>query len=132
MPHVDSVLAQVLKLVPRQDFDKLSRTHHCGGALRKMSRWSQFVAMAVGHVARRSSLRDSVSTLEAQGPRLYHLGVRAVTRSSLARVNADQPYTLYEALFGKLSARCQARAPRHGFRFKNKLYSLDASLSICR
>ena len=55
-----------------------------------------------------------------------------MTRSSLARVNERQPYTLYEALFGKLLKRCQGRAPRHGFRFKNKLYSLDAStLDLC-
>lgn len=32
----------------------------------------------------------------------------------------------------KLLARCQGRAPRHGFRFKNKLYSLDAStIDLC-
>jgi hypothetical protein len=125
---MDTVFGQLLKLVPRHDFDKLAQTHHNGGALRKMSRWSQFVAMAAGHVARRSSLRDAVATLRAQGPRLYHLGVTPATRSSLARVNQEQPYTLYEALFGKLYARCQARAPHHGFRFKNKLYSIDASL----
>ncbi|MGH8633791.1 MAG: IS4 family transposase [Burkholderiales bacterium] len=128
MPHVDTVLAQTLKLVPRHDFDSLAKTHHCGGDLRRMSRWSQFVAMAVGHISRRPSLRDAVGTLQAQGPRLYHLGVRPVARSSLARVNAEQPYKLYEALFAKLVTRCQALAPRHGFRFKNKLYSIDASL----
>ena len=65
--------------------------------------------------------------------KLYHLGVRAfVSRSSLARVNAQQPYTLYEALFGRLLARCQQRAPRHGFRFKNKLFAVDAStIDLC-
>jgi hypothetical protein len=128
LPHFDTVFAQLLKLVPRQDFDKLARTHHCGGPLRKMTRWSQFAAMTVGHVARRCSLRDAIATLQAQGPRLYHLGMKPVARSSLARVNEEQPYTLYEALFAKLFARSQALAPRHGFRFKNKLYSLDASL----
>jgi hypothetical protein len=51
-----------------------------------------------------------------------------VTRTSLGRVNEQQPASLYEALFGRLYARCQALAPRHGFRFKNKLYSLDSSL----
>jgi putative transposase len=39
---------------------------------------------------------------------------------------------LYEALFGKLLARCQALGPNHRFRFKNKLYSLDAStIDLC-
>ena len=93
-----------------------------------MTRWSQFVAMGLGHVARRLSLRDVVATLQAQGRRLYHLGVKSVARSSLARVNEEQPYTLYAALFDRLLAQCRALAPHHGFRFKNKLYSIDASL----
>ena len=55
-----------------------------------------------------------------------------VSRSSLARVNAEQPYTLYEALFSRLLARCRQRAPRHGFRFKNKLYAIDATtIDVC-
>src|SRR5258708_4667931 len=60
--------------------------------------------------------------------RLYHLGARPVKRSSFARVNEEQPADLYATLFERLYARCLAHAPRHGFRFKNKLYSLDTSL----
>jgi putative transposase len=93
-----------------------------------MSRFSQFVGFATAHLSRRHSLRDVVANLSAQGSKLYHLGVKAVTRSSFARVNEEQPYTLYEALFAKLYDRCQRAAPRHGFKFKNKLYSLDSSL----
>jgi putative transposase len=128
LPHFDSVFAQLLKLVPRHDFDKQAKVHHHGGQLRTMTRWSQFVAIGMGHLCRRFSLRDVVATLQAQGGRLYHLGVKSVARSSLSRVNAEQPYSLYEGLFDTLLARCQALAPRHGFRFKNKLYSIDASL----
>jgi putative transposase len=130
--HSDTVFAQLLKLVPRHVFNTLAKAHHSGGELRRMTRWSQFVAMGLGHVARRFSLRDVVAALQAQGARLYHLGVKSVTRSSLARVNEQQPYTLYQELFGKLytqaQAQAQALAPRHGFRFKNKLYSIDGSL----
>ena len=93
-----------------------------------MTRWSQFVALATGHLGGRHSLRDIVANLGAQASRLYHLGARPVTRSSFARVNEEQPAALYEALFERLNARCLAHAPRHGFRFKNKLYSLDTSL----
>jgi len=68
----------------------------------------------------------------AQTAKLYHLGAAQVSRSSLARVNQNQPSSLYEALFAKLLSRCQGLAPRHGFRFKNKLYSLDAStIDLC-
>lgn len=128
MPHQDTVFGQLLKLLPRLEFERLAETHHSGARLRSMSRWSQFVAMATAHLARRHSLRDVVANLDAQAPRLYHLGARPVTRTSLARVNERQPYALYEALFAQLYARCQAHAPRHGFHFKNKLYSLDSSL----
>ena len=66
--------------------------------------------------------------MSAQRQRLYHLGTRGITRSSLSRLNEQQPYSLYEALFAKLYARCQCHSPKHAFRFKNPLYSLDASL----
>ena len=81
----------------------------------------------------RHSLRDIVNNPRAQPGKLYHLGVRKlVTRSSLARVNAKQPYTLYEALFGGLLARCQQQGPRHGFRVRNRLYALDATtIDLC-
>ena len=80
-----------------------------------MSRWAQFVALGL-----------------AQLGKLYHLGGTTVSRSSLARVNAEQPYTLYETLFGRLLSRCQQCAPRHGFRFKNKLYAVDATtIDLC-
>lgn len=127
MAHSNTVLAQVLKLVPRHQFESLAEQHHVGRRFRKTSRWSQFVALATGQLSGRCSLRDIVSNLKAQARQLYHLGVRSVMRSTLARVNEQQPCEFYEALFGKLYGQCRSLAPRHGFRFKNKLYSLDAS-----
>ena len=76
----------------------------------------------------RSSLRDIVESVASQRHRLYHLGCSKLSRSNLARMNENKPYQLYEALFFKLLQRCQQSAPGHGFRFKNRLYSLDASL----
>ena len=132
MAHNSTVLAQFLKLVPRHEFESLTRRHHKGRKLRSMTRWNQFVAMAVGQLAGRCSLRDIVSNLSAQGRKLYHLGVGAVARSSLARVNGEQPHTLYEELFARLLGRCRTAAPGHGFRFRNPLYLLDATtIDLC-
>ena len=128
MSHHSTVIAQLLKLVPRHEFEGLARSHHRGRKLRKMTRWNQFVAMAFAQLSGRNSLRDLVSNLAAQGRRLYHVGCTRVTRSSLARVNESQPYRLFEAVAAKLLRHCQARAPKHRFRFKNPLYSLDASI----
>jgi hypothetical protein len=132
LAHHNTVFAQVLKLVPRHEFESLANHHHDVQKLRQFSRWSQFVALSLAQLAGRCSLRDIVSNLSAQAGKLYHLGSREVARSTLARVNERQPYTLYEALFYKLLARCQSSAPRHGFRFKNKLYSFDSStIDLC-
>lgn len=132
MSHHNTVFAQLLKLVPRHEFEGLAKQHHNGRRLRKMSRWSQFIALTLAQLSGRNSLRDIVANLTAQSRKLYHLGSRTVSRSSLARVNEQQPAQLYETLFNKLLVRCQSMAPWHGFRFKNKLYSLDAStIDLC-
>ena len=132
MAHHNTVFAQMLKFIPRHEFESLAHQHHSGRRLRKMTRWTQFVAMATAQLSGRHSLRDVASNMAAQARKLYHLGIRSVSRSSLSRVNESQPYELYEALFAKLLARCQARAPKHPFKFKNKLYSLDAStIDLC-
>lgn len=128
MAHHSTVLSQILRILPRHEFENLARRHHRGRQLRRMSRWNQFVALAMAQLSGRTSLRDIVRNLRAQSRRLYHLGLGTVSRSSLARVNEQQSPALFEAVFGRLLSRCQAGAPRHRFRFRGKLYSVDASL----
>jgi len=127
LAHSNTILSQLLALIPRHEFRKLAKEHHEGQALRKISRWDQFVSMFMAQVTGRQSLRDIEANINAQTDS-YHLGVGRISKSSLARVNQNQPYTLYEALFGQLLKRCQNLSPGHKFRFKNPLYSLDSSL----
>src|SRR5690606_35165664 len=76
----------------------------------------------------RQSLRDIEANMNAQRNRHYHLGCRKISKTSLARVNEKQPYTLFQELFHSLASRCQGISPKHTFRFKNPLISLDSSL----
>ena len=132
MAHCNILFAQLLKLVPRHDFERLAKQHHSGRAFRTASRWDQFVALALGQLSGRNGLRDIVDNIAAQSHRLYHLGCRKVSRSNLSRINEKKPHSLYEALFNQLLKRCQGVAPSHNFRFKNPLYSLDAStIDLC-
>jgi putative transposase len=55
------------------------------------------------------------------------LGAKPIARTTLARLNEKQPVELYESLFYKLLGRCKGQPGKHKFRFKNPLYSLDAS-----
>jgi len=107
MAHCNTILTQILKIVPRHEFEVLANQHHSGRSFRTATRWSQFVAMTMGQLSGRSSLRDVVANLSAQSHRLYHLGCAKLSQSNLARINEDKPYQLYEALFGVLLKRCQ-------------------------
>ena len=132
MAHHNTVFSQLLKFIPRHEFETLAKRHHSGRSFRTASRWSQFVTMAMAQLAGRNSLRDIIDNISAQAHRLYHLGSAKLSRSNLSRINDGKPYALYEALFGKLLARCQGVVPGHDFRFKNPLYSLDAStIDLC-
>lgn len=132
MAHNNTVFAQLLKMVPRHEFESLAKQHHSGRSFRTASRWSQCVTLMMAQLSGRNSLRDIIENTSAQAHRLYHLGSAKLSRSNLSRMNSDKPYALYEALFGKLLTRCQRTVPGHGFRFKNALYSLDAStIDLC-
>jgi hypothetical protein len=90
------------------------------------------VTLSLAQLTGRNSLRDTVDNMSAQAHRLYHLGSTKLSRSNLSRMNENKTYALYEALFGRLLTRCQNKAPNHDFRFKNELYSLDAStIDLC-
>ncbi len=132
MAHCNTIFSQILKLVPRHEFETLAKHHHSGRSFRTASRWSQFVSLSMAQLAGRNSLRDIVENISAQMHRLYHLGSAKLSRSNLSRINEDKPYALYEALFGKLLHRCQGMTPGHSFRFNHPLYSLDTStIDLC-
>jgi len=136
MSNYSTVVRQLFEITTRFEFESLAGKHHAGQKFRRFNRWTQFVAMTCGQlsgcVPACSGLRDIESTMQVHLKKSYHPGIAAVSRSTLARVNDVQPHTLYEELFGKLLSRCKARAPKHNFKFDNKLYSIDATtIDLC-
>lgn len=134
MAHNNTVFAQWLKLIDRHDFQNL----HCGQfrpqrKYRQLSQWGQFAVMVFAQITGRASLRDICDSLQTQSGRLYHLGIQQVKKSTLADANNNRSSEFYQAFFEKVYQRCAAIAPgKKKFRFKNKLYSLDAStVDLC-
>jgi len=127
MSHNNTAFHQLLKPLSRHEFEGQAKEHHIGQKLRSATRWDQFVGMAMSQLSGRQSLRDIESNLEAQQAKLYHLGAKPIARSTLARLNENQPAELYQSVFYRLLKRCKQQPSQHKFRFKNPLYSLDAS-----
>jgi len=128
MAHDNTVFSQLLKLLPRHQFDSLSRQHDGKRRSDALPRWSQFVALATGHLGGRKSLRDITTSLDSQSARHYHLGCRKVSKSALGRANKKLDYQFYCDLFSQLYQRCVGKGEKHPFRFKGKMFSLDGSL----
>lgn len=127
MSHHNTAFHQLLKPLSRHEFETQAKRHHVGQKLRSASRWDQFIGMAMSQLSGRQSLRDIQSNLQSQQHKLYHLGAKPIARSTLARLNEQQPAALYESVFHRLLRHCRGLPGKHKFRFKNPLYSLDAS-----
>ena len=130
MAYHPTVLSQLLQSVPRLEFEKLAQAHDGHRRSNALSRWSQFIALVVGHLGQRHSLRDIEAALASDAKRRYHLGMGTVSRSALGRANEQLSADFYQDLFGALYARLQntRTVPGKRFRFNNKLFSLDGSL----
>ena len=133
-----SLFSQILKFLPRSDFEGEVRTLNAERHARGVSCWQQFVSMMFCQLGRAHSLREIEQGLKSCEGKLSHLGIEALSRSSLSYANAHRPWQLYERTFHLLFGRFQAQLALGGgqrkkkFRFKNKLVSLDSSvIDLC-
>jgi transposase len=127
--RVSSIFSQMLQLFSRTEFERAVVEHRAERHARGFSCWGQFVAMLFCHLGRAQSLREICGGLAASEGKLRHLGLPdAPKRSTLAYANEHRPWQLYRSVFYQLLGRCREVAGSHGFRFKNKLLTLDATL----
>jgi hypothetical protein len=125
-----SMFSQILKLVPRTDFERIVKETGAEYRCKGLSSWSQFVAMLFCQLGRAHTLREIEGGLKSCEGKLAHLGIEAPARASLSYANAHRPWQLFEKLFYALFETVAAKAAvgKKKFRFKNKLVSLDSTL----
>jgi len=110
--HQNSVLHDLLKRVPWGEFDRLVAAHCADRRVRCLSTKSQFIALLYGQLSGAASLREIVGGLESHAARLYHVGGRPVSRSTLADANAVRPSALFGELFAAMVGQAQRRLRR--------------------
>jgi len=127
------MFSQILKLIPRTDFERLVKGTRAEYRSKGLSSWSQFVGMLFCQLGRAHSLREIEGGLKSCEGKLIHLGITAPVRSSLSYANGHRPWELFEKVFYGLFATVAAKAQGKGkFRFKNKLVSLDSTtIDLC-
>lgn len=129
MVRVSSLFGQLLQLFPRPDFQRAVQETRSEHGAKGFACWDQFVAMLFCQLAQAHSLREICGGLESCLGKVVHLGLKqAPKKSTLSYANSRRPWQLYEDVFYLLLDRCRQHSRGHRFRFRNKLYSLDATL----
>jgi hypothetical protein len=128
-----SMFSQILKLIPRIDFERMVKQTQSEYASKGVSSWSQFVAMMFCQFGRAHSLREIEGGLKSCEGKLAHLGIEVPAKSTLSYANAHRPWELYQKVFYSVlnTVSSSVKAPRK-FRFKNKLVSVDSTtIDLC-
>lgn len=107
MRHQNSVFHDVLKHVPWWKFDELVVKHLADKHVRRLPTKSQFIALLYGQLSGAASLREIVGGLESHAARLYHVGGKPISRSTLADANALRPSALFSDLFAAMVQQAQ-------------------------
>jgi hypothetical protein len=105
MRHQNSLLHEILKLIPWGTFERSVEVHDADRSVRRLTTKSQLVALLHGQLSGATSLREIVTTMESHEGRLYHLGAVAPKRSTLADANALRPAAVFAELFEVLLAQ---------------------------
>ncbi len=124
MRHQNSVFHDILKHVPWDEFDRLVGEHGADWRVRRLSTKDQFIALLYGQLSGASSLREIAGGLESHSARLYHVGGRTVSRSTLADANARRPAAVFSGLFAEMAGRAQRGLRR---KLGEATYLIDAT-----
>ena len=124
MQHQNTVFHGMLKHVPWGEFERLVAAHGADFRVRTLATKDQFVALLYGQLSGAASLREIVTGMESHAPRLYHLGVDPVRRSTLSDANALRPHGVFADLFAEMVKRAH-----HGLRRKlaDATYLIDST-----
>ena len=105
--------------MPWGAFDRLVEKHGADKGVRQLSTKSQFIALLHGQLSGATSLREIEAVMMSHATRLYHLGVKAPKRSTLAAANRLRSADVFADLFLILLAQAHPglrRASREAIR----------------
>lgn len=112
MRHHNTVFHDILKHIPWGKFDDLVDQHGSDHRVRRLSSKDQFIALLYGQLSGAQSLREITSGLRSHEARLYHVGSRPVSRSTLADANAKRSSAVFSDLFAEMVRGSHRRVRR--------------------
>ena len=128
----NTVFSQLLQLICQYRFKKCVDRYDGDRYTKRFTCWQQMLVLLFAQAKGLTSLRDIEVSLRSQHRKWYHLGLTNVARSTLGDANSKRDSEIFKEVFYALLEKCRELSPRHGFRFKNPLYSFDSTLiNLC-
>ena len=124
MRHQNTVFHSVLKFLPWSVVDRLVDRCQANKKVRRLTTQNQLVAMLYAQLAGAESLRAIEAGLSSHAARLYHLGGREVSRSTLSDANARRPCAVFVDLLAALMGRGERSVQRQ---LADAVYLIDAT-----
>jgi len=115
-------------MLPRYRFEQDVIRTQANRYTKHFTAWNQLLVNLYAQVSGKKSLRDIGTGLKMQQNSWYHLGLTNAVRSTISYANNKRPYQIAESTFYHLLEKCKDVTPKHKFRFKNPLYTLDATV----
>jgi len=129
------VFSQLMDHLPQHTFRRLVERYGGDRSVRSFSCQDQFRCMAFAQLTYRDSLRDTVTCLNAQRAKLFHMGIRGeVRRSTLADANERRDWRIYAAFASALivTARRLYAGDKFGADLEGAAYALDTTtIDLC-
>ena len=132
MAQSTTVLAQILKQVPKKLFDKLADEYHVNKHASILKAFNHFALLIFAQLTKLESTRDiqHATTALFSGQRAD--GLIPVKKSTLADANKRINWCFYRDLFYGLLTLFSSNFPRHKFPVPGDLLSLDSSMiTLC-
>ena len=94
---------QVIKLLDKSTILRLSREYGGEHYVKRFDIWTHLVVMLYAVIMRFDSLREIMSSLQAESRKLCHLGIRLMpSRSTLSDANRRRPEIIFESIYRDL------------------------------
>ena len=129
------VFAQLMEHLPLHTLRRCIERFGGDRSVKGFSCQDQFRCMAFAQLTYRDSLRDTVTCLNAQSAKLYHMGLRGdVRRSTLADANEKRDWRLYQAFAQALIVQARRLYEREplSVELDSAAYALDTTtIDLC-
>lgn len=119
-----STFGELLKGLPRSDFDRLVKRHHADKYCKQFRHWNHLVAMLFAQLSDANGLRPLEATFNHHQRHHYHLGVRRIRRSTLADANENRADTVFADTVAYLMGKVGRKLRQEGREF---MYLLDST-----